>query len=69
MTKRKEDPEKIIKQEMKVKLQMSALDNVRTKLTDARERLKEVSRDLIEFNGKLGKFTQQWEEQRLVSMK
>jgi hypothetical protein len=41
MLKRKDDPASIIKSEMRVKLQMQTQDNIRSKLKDARERIKE----------------------------
>ncbi|CAD8067976.1 unnamed protein product [Paramecium primaurelia] len=69
MLKRKDDPTQIIKSEMKVKLQMQQSDNIRLKLTDAREKIKENQIEINEFNQKMHLFQLNYEEQRVVFVK
>ncbi|CAD8159001.1 unnamed protein product [Paramecium pentaurelia] len=69
MLKRKDDPTQIIKSEMKVKLQMQQSDNIRLKLTDARDRIKENQIEINEFNQKMHQFQLNYEEQRVVFVK
>lgn len=42
MLKKREDPTAIIKYEMKVKLITQSEDNIRAKMVDAKERVKEI---------------------------
>ncbi|CAD8058189.1 unnamed protein product [Paramecium primaurelia] len=69
MLKRKDDPTQIIKSEMKVKLQMQQQDNIRLKLTDARDRIKENQIEINEFNQKMQQFQLNYEEQRVIFVK
>ncbi|CAD8074449.1 unnamed protein product [Paramecium sonneborni] len=69
MIKRKDDPTLIIKSEMKVKLQMQQSDNIRLKLTDSRDRIKENQIQINEFNLKMNEFQINYEEQRVIFVK
>ncbi|KAM3146646.1 hypothetical protein pb186bvf_001176 [Paramecium bursaria] len=69
MTKRREDPALIIKQEMKAKLALQAQDTLRPKIQDANERLREAQIQVAALNKKMQEFNNKWEEQRLISLK
>ncbi|CAD8069904.1 unnamed protein product [Paramecium sonneborni] len=69
MIKRKDDPTQIIKSEMKVKLQKQQSDNIRLKLTDSRDRIKENQIEINEFNQKMHEFQINYEEQRVIFVK